>query len=192
MQPPPPNPEAEQPSCGSPADQICDKQNVEEHKHSSQDSVKSKRKESKNLLILRGALIEGRIFVNCPICDQLHIHEWSGGIEPEIVKAGCKNITFVKYYQIGPFQKWPKGSPPTDKEQAVAKILQDDLAINHLFSQYAIHKKVGPSLRTRTKGFIELADLSDAIWDEGIRQLEVAKNRRPKRNAMKGGNGHAS
>jgi len=39
-----PNPKAEQPSCGGPADQICDKQNVEKHRYSSQDCTESKTK----------------------------------------------------------------------------------------------------------------------------------------------------
>jgi|SRR5271166_3533436 len=99
MQSPPPSPEAEQPGRHSSADQICDKQNVEEHKQNSQDSVKSKR----NLLCLRGFLIEGFLHLHCPICDGVHVHEWPA---EEVVPAACGDKSpFVKNYRVAPLKK---------------------------------------------------------------------------------------
>jgi hypothetical protein len=102
MQPRPPNPEAEQPSCGGPAD-ICE-QNVEEKKQSSQDSVICKKKISKNLLILRGPLIGVGVHAHCPMCDREHWHEWfkENGDE-EVVEAQCEN-SYVKLYRLAPFK----------------------------------------------------------------------------------------
>jgi hypothetical protein len=113
----PPNPEAEQPGCGGPAD-ICE-QNVEEHKQSGQDSVKSKKEHSQNLLVLRGLVnqIDGFLYVHCPICDSVHRHQWAhppcyklDGTTPEVteavVKAGCGDKNpFVKHYRVGLYKQ---------------------------------------------------------------------------------------
>jgi hypothetical protein len=80
-----PNPKAEQPSCGGPADQICDKQNVEEPRYSSQDCTKSKTK-------LKVFLVND---IDRDILHQLGMFLYTHGIKPSdslILRAAIRSV----------------------------------------------------------------------------------------------------